>query len=99
LLDFQVSARGDADDFGGTGSAPGAGEVTVFGGPNTLGEVEDAVEFGVAVWLVLVDEQNALYGHNSSGWVNGAGPDNSRVDALPDGDYTVTVTVTVAEVI
>lgn len=100
LLDFQVSARGEADDFGGAGSAPGAGTVTVFGGPNTLGEVDDAVEFGVAVWLVLVDEQNALDGnHNSSGWVDGAGLDNSRVDVLPDGDYTVTVTVTVAEVI
>lgn len=100
LLDFQVSARGEADDFGGTGSAPGAGTVTVFGGPNTLGEVDDAVEFGVAVWLVLVDEQNALDGnHNSSGWVDGAGLDNSRVDVLPAGDYTVTVTVTVAEVI
>lgn len=100
LLDFQVSARGEADDFGGAGSAPGAGTVTVFGGPNTLGEVDDAVEFGVAVWLVLVDEQNALDGnHNSSGWVDGAGLDNSRVDVLPAGDYTVTVTVTVAEVI
>src|SRR5690606_14731239 len=100
LLDFQVSTRGDADDFGGTGSAPGAGEVTVFGGPNTLGLAGDAVEFGVAVWLVLVDEQNALHGpYNSSGWVDGAGLDNSRVDVLPDGDYTVTVTVTVAEVI
>src|SRR5690606_2288330 len=100
LLDFQVSTRGEADDFGGADSAPGAGTVTVFGGPNTLGEVDDAVEFGVAVWLVLVDEQNALDGnHNSSGWVDGAGLDNSRVDVLPAGDYTVTVTVTVAEVI
>src|SRR5690606_1410210 len=99
LLDFQVSARGDANNFNQGISAPRAKTVTVDGGANTLGVVGDAVEFGVAVWLVLVDEQNALYGHNSSGWVDGAGLDNSRVDVLPDGDYTVTVTVTVAEVI
>src|SRR5690606_21055049 len=52
LLDFQVSTRGEADDFGGDISKPGAGEVEVYGGPNTLGVVGDAVEFGVAVWLV-----------------------------------------------
>lgn len=100
LLDFQVSARGDATNFNEDISEPRAGEVSVFGGPNTLGVVGDAVEFGVAVWLVLVDEQNKLDGGwDTSGWDDGAGLNNSRVDVLPAGDYTVTVTVTVAEVI
>lgn len=98
LLDFQVSARGDATNFNEAISEPRAGMVMVYGGANTLGEVDDAVEFGVAVWLVLVDEQNKLDGGwDTSGWNGGAGLNNSRVDVLPAGDYTVTVTVTVAE--
>src|SRR5690606_7213116 len=84
LLDFQVSARGDATNFNHDISEPRAGEVSVFGGPNTLGEVGDAVEFGVAVWLVLVDEQNKLDGGwDTSGWDGGAGLNDSRVDVLP----------------
>jgi len=62
-----------------------------------LSEPDDAVQYGVTVTLVLVDEQNKLPGdYNTSGWDSG-GLDNRRFDSLPAGDYEVDVTVTISE--
>ena len=100
VFDIQISSRGDTDDYETNEdlSKPAAGTKTAAGQDNTLAvEPDDAVQYGVTVTLVLVDEPNKLPGdYNTSGWHSG-GLDNRRFDSLPDGDYEVNVTVTISE--
>lgn len=100
VFDIQISSRGDIGDYSTYPalSAPAAGTKTAAGQDNTLAvEPDDAVQYGVTVTLVLVDEQNKLPGdYNTSGWDSG-GLDNRRFDSLPAGDYEVDVTVTISE--
>ncbi|HLT58287.1 MAG TPA: hypothetical protein VKZ69_05890, partial [Limnochordales bacterium] len=98
VFDIQISSRGATGDYTTNLSAPAAGTKTVAGQDNTLAETDDAVQYGVTVTLVLVDEQQKLPGdYNTSGWDESGGLDNRRFDSLPDGDYEVEVTVTISE--
>ena len=99
VFDIQISSRGDTGDYSTNAalSKPAAGTKTAPGQDNTLAEPDDAVQYGVTVTLVLVDEPNKLPGdYNTSGW-DSDGLDNRRFDSLPAGDYEVTVTVTISE--
>lgn len=100
VFDIQISSRGDTGDYSTNAalSAPAAGTKTAAGQDNTLAvEPDDAVQYGVTVTLVLVDEQDKLPGdYDTSGWDSG-GLNNRRFDSLPAGDYEVDVTVTISE--
>ena len=99
-FDIQLSARGNPSNYTSDAilNPPAAGTKTVYNQRNTLGEPGDAVEYGVTVTLVLVDEQSALPGnYNTSGWNAAKGVDNRRFDSLPAGTYDVNVTITITE--
>lgn len=102
VFDIQISSRGDTDDYSTDRdlSTPAAGTKTAREQDNTLAERDDAVQYGVRVTLVLVDEPNILPGdYDTSGWDDSGGPglNDRRFDSLPAGDYQVDVTVTISE--
>lgn len=102
VFDVMISDDGHPDRY--AEEVPAAGSVSRTVRSNTLnfGDGQDYHEFGAAIVLVLVEEHQAIATNHEGGYHNTSGSrantsNSHRITSLPAGDYTVDVTVVVAE--